>query len=316
MGKYIFLFIFLILLQTNFSVVPLWNFKNTAIDLLELSNPYIYTMTDRSMNDMRIKLEKIISKEDNMITHKNILYIDEEKIGQVNWEDIDSFYNINNIKYICPKGQNFMYIYNNSKLIEFKPSSEIKKEWDLKCYYLKNESFILNFFISSRPAIIFGFNLQLNKWKKLEIDVQIFDFKFIKNIYEENQYNLTSLVLDFGMQIQCNKITVKQSITSDLGKASGFGVNTYATDGNHKAYFDLYHIFKFYFMAYNSNSKKMKTGYYVGKRIINENNIYYGDLKNNFIENEENPFDFFENTLIKKLTFIKNTKYIYYEIYS
>ena len=100
MGKYIFLFIFLILLQTNFSVVPLWNFKNTAIDLLELSNPYIYTITDRSMNDMRIKLEKIISKEDNMITHKNILYIDEEKVGKVDWEDIDSFYNINNIKYI------------------------------------------------------------------------------------------------------------------------------------------------------------------------------------------------------------------------
>ena len=84
MAKYIFFFIFLILLQTNFSVVPLWNFKKTAIDLLKLSNPYIYTIIDRSMNNMTIRLEKIISKEDNMITHKNILYIDEEKVGQVN----------------------------------------------------------------------------------------------------------------------------------------------------------------------------------------------------------------------------------------
>ena len=199
MGKYIFLFIFLILLQTNFSVVPLWNFKNTTIDLLELSNPYIYTITDRSMNDMRIKLEKIISKEDNMIIHENILYIDEEKVGKVDWEDIDSFYNINNTKYICPKGQNYMYIYNNSGLIEFRLNYGIYQEWELKCYYLKNESFILNFFISSRPAKIYGFNLKSNKWTNEEINVQIFDFKLIKDTSEENKINLTSLVYDLGI---------------------------------------------------------------------------------------------------------------------
>ena len=44
-------------------------FQKTAIDLLALSNPYIYKITDRSMHNMRIKLERIISKEDNMITH-------------------------------------------------------------------------------------------------------------------------------------------------------------------------------------------------------------------------------------------------------
>ena len=311
MAKYIFIFIFLILLQTNFSVVPLWNFKKTAIDLLELSNSYIYTITDRSMNNMTIRLEKIISKEDNMITHKNILYIDEEKVGQVNWEDIDSFYNINNIKYICPKGQNYMYIYNNSKLIEFQPSSEINKNWKLKCYYLKNESFILNFFIGSRPAILFGFNLKLNKWKKSEIDVKIFDIKLIKDTTEENKYNLISLVNDFSMELRIDILTVTESIAIGYKREKQICRGAL---GNYIGYFDLYHIFKFYFMAYSSNS--IITGYHAGTRVINYYNIYSDDLKKYLVENDESPFDFFESTHIKKVNFIENTKYIYYEIYT
>ena len=107
---------------------------------------------------------------------------------------------------------------------------------------------------------------------------------------------------------------MKNYIYISKEEKSFFGIKYFDLN---KAYFDPYHIFKFYFMSYTSDSINMKTGYYVGTRIIDSNNINYYDLnKKNIIENEENPLDFFENTLIKKLTFIKNTKYIYYEIYS
>ena len=106
-----FLLIFLKTFSLSISEIPLWNINKAAINLLSNSNTHKYIIFDRSMNNMNLRLEKIINKQENGITQKNYLYIDNELINgvDIDWEDIESFYNIKGIKYICPKGRYFMY---------------------------------------------------------------------------------------------------------------------------------------------------------------------------------------------------------------
>jgi len=149
---------FLRVFSLSISEIPLWNIGKVAINLLSDSNTHKYTIFDRSMNNMNLRLEKIINKQKIGITQKNNLYIDNELVNDIDidWEDIESFYNINGIKYICPKGRYFMYKYENSKLDKLKPDGFIKfkddSEWELKCFHLKNESLLFNFFLGNERA--------------------------------------------------------------------------------------------------------------------------------------------------------------------
>ena len=65
------------------------------------------------------------------------------------------------------------------------------------------------------------------------------------------------------MGVQYQTISVKQQyISSNEEKQKDFYLNTFSSN---KVYFDLYHIFKFYYTSYNVDSMNIKTGYYVGK---------------------------------------------------
>jgi len=114
MNNYITFIILLFLLKLSYSSPPLWEFEKSSINLLSNLNLYEGIIYEDNMYNMTLKLVKQISKEGENITQKNILYIDNELVSEVDWEEIDSFYNINGIKYICPRGPNYMYTYNNS----------------------------------------------------------------------------------------------------------------------------------------------------------------------------------------------------------
>jgi len=166
------LFNFLSIFSLSISEIPLWNISKAAINLLSNSNTHNYTIFDRSMNNMNLRLEKKIYKQENGITQKNYLYIDNELVNDVDidWEDIESFYNIKGIKYICPKGRYFMYKYENSKLDKLKPdvSIDLKEdsEWELKCFHQKNESLLFNFFLGNEKASseYYGYIYDSKRW--------------------------------------------------------------------------------------------------------------------------------------------------------
>lgn len=80
------LLIFLRIFSSTISEIPLWNFNKAAINLLSNSNTHTYTIFDRSMNNMNLRLEKKIYKQDNGITQKNYLYIDNKLLNDI---DID-----------------------------------------------------------------------------------------------------------------------------------------------------------------------------------------------------------------------------------
>ena len=195
--------IFIIILQLKnyfFSIVPTWNFENSAINLFSNSNEHSYAICDRYMYTMSLKLQKIFTKEENNITQKNILYIDNNEIGEVLWEDIESFYNINNINYICPKGKNILTIYNptqnNFKEIWPDDFNIEENDWDLQCYYQENEKKMFVAFIN-KHQIIYPLNVDDNTWgTKIEyFNDGLYDFKWVTDPINNNEYPMKALVL-------------------------------------------------------------------------------------------------------------------------
>ena len=105
--------LFFNLIITIVSVIPLWNFEASTIDLLSGGSTYtyiIYTGKVCSENN-NLELKKTISKAQNgIISEQNYLTINSRQM-QTNWEDIKS-YCLNSEIYICPKGKNHLNKYN------------------------------------------------------------------------------------------------------------------------------------------------------------------------------------------------------------
>ena len=312
MKNFIFYILLFKLLISVLSIVPLWNFENSAIDLLSNTNTYTYTICEKEMYDMKIKLEKTIKKGE-IITETNKIYINGQDRGETEWEDIESFYNIQNInkKYICPKGKHFMYIDTGTSFEEVIPK-DFKNEgdWELQCYYQKNEGFMFLTFLNKYSKI---YVLQLygsNTWREaININNGLYDFKW--TLIDENnnhEYPMKSIInVDNNIIFQAMKFTVKEDY---VGRNNiGTNKNIIKALNYSNLYFNVY-TDNFYFMTYNDISDFI-CGYFNETNEILIDNIE----KIHPIINNGTPLEFIENNFsIKYINFTKNTKYIFYEI--
>ena len=91
--KALFIFLFINLFFFTYSILPIWDLKNSSKDLLSSVNSYEYTITHRRMYDLVALLKKKITKaDDGTITHQNTLQIDSGDVRNVAFENIESFY--------------------------------------------------------------------------------------------------------------------------------------------------------------------------------------------------------------------------------
>ena len=110
-------------------------------------------------------------------------------------------------------------------------------------------------------------------------------------------YEHSFLVIQYFLFIvkgSTNNINYKDGTKTDIFNTKGCGIKI--------GYFDIYNS-NFYFMGYSSINS-FKSGYY---------NIY--SFKKTL--NDKSPLEeiFDESMIIKNMSFIKHTKYIYYKIY-
>lgn len=127
--------LFLYLLFSVLSIIPLWNFENSAFDLLSESNTYTYEIYSKIVSGSTIKLNKIITKNEDSISEQNIIYVDSFYM-ETSWEDIESVYEISHKLYFCPKGKNHLNIFNNDSFSEMKSDEfSFTGDWELICYY-------------------------------------------------------------------------------------------------------------------------------------------------------------------------------------
>ncbi len=141
------LFIFNILFEIITSILPLWDFKNSSIDLLSNKLSKNKTTYIKETNNKKFTLIKEFKKEGNIIKKQNYFQINNNTINEIsdditektNWEDINNFYYLNNRYFICPQGRYTMVEYklNSSNLINLIeiPFESSLEGWDLKCHY-------------------------------------------------------------------------------------------------------------------------------------------------------------------------------------
>ena len=110
------------------SVIPNWDLKKSSKNLLDSNtNTYTYTITHRAMYKLEAKLTKTINKLNNgEITHENRLYINGTDYGTVTFEQIESFYQLNDKKILCPIGKYEPIKLNLNDMKEIKNNIEKK----------------------------------------------------------------------------------------------------------------------------------------------------------------------------------------------
>ena len=143
------------LLFSSLSIVPLWDFQKSTIDLLSIRDPYDYDITDAVIHDsMRFQLNKKIQKMNGQVEIKNTLIINyNDNINdEVPFQEIESAYTDKYGRYfICPKGRHHVYYFypkGNIRKKELKHDDFVDEgDWELKCYYQYDQKNLKKLFI-------------------------------------------------------------------------------------------------------------------------------------------------------------------------
>ena len=180
------LFIISNLIGLIFSVLPIWNLKDSSVDLLpENTNQHSYIFTEKNYQ-MKAQLKKTITRSGSTITKTNLMYSETIGVTQnnVDYEDIESvcvLYSDNNKYVICPNGKYHpIYYYNNNNNLNtlYAGGIDNSKDWSLKCYkhdtgfiFVFYLNYGINFYYTAKPTE------NLNGRNHFDEINNIFDFK-------------------------------------------------------------------------------------------------------------------------------------------
>lgn len=309
MRDILFLVIFYASIMYVLSEVEIWNFEKSSIDLLSISDSYEYIIYDETKDKFHLKLTKYISKKNGEITNINYIQKNNEEKHEIEWENIYNFYNLETNKYICPKGKNYLVDYSSNIIEEIKyPINGIVGNWEFTCYYTNNRLFIS--YLSSTDKNIYVLNKNNGySWEDLPMHSGYFDILWPSQEINKEEAYIVAILLE-GNNIQLVKI--KMSITDSMTKTSMNEILHISKSLNKSyAFFDENKYF--YWITYNDT--KMLSGYSTTPIPVDlDNEVLNNNIKR--INNNISLFDSLENLKINYLYFIRNTKYVYYEIES
>ena len=308
-----FLIVIVFLFLSVFSIIPLWNFENTAINLLSQSNTHTYLLYLNTIGEILIKLEKTITKNEDCITEINTLYIGNDEI-QTDWDKIESIYSINNNIYICPQGKNHMNKYENGDFIEMKPDSfSYEENWELLCYHQINKNYMFVSYLN-RHNLIYVYKFDTSEWitnSATSIYNGLYDFKWTTDAIDSDisKYPMKMIVNDNNkMRLIGTLFTINNDgiyrddqIFRDLIDSLTYS-NSYFND-----FYD-----QFYFITFDKDPPNFKSGYFTESEYFDYSNIESISINTN----STSPLDFYYNFTIKKMEFNRYTNYVLYEIYN
>jgi hypothetical protein len=240
-----------------------------------------------------------------MIYEKNYLKINNEIEKETNWENIESFYSFDGTIYICPSGKNYLNKYYNGNFIPLKPNDEIINDWDLKCYYQSNGHWLFVFHLNlHHPRKNISYKIKIGELKNIEsIKNGIFDFIWTYYPFNNNLYNIIGLLIDCSyITLHLIQIKIEENILNGIA-----GPIIYLDKRLQYLRSNFLKDNFLYCFSYDEDN------YIFG---FSNQQIYYTtnikDLTYNL--NHKIPFEFINNSKIKYIHFIKQTRFIYYEI--
>ena len=316
MNKNVYSFFFCCLAFHVLSVVPEWDLSAVGEDLLGSNTEITLEINHRNLFNLEIIMKKKLTKTNEGIKIANLLTIaGTEK--EVDFDQVESYYNLFNIYIVCPKGSYHPYDFTNKN--EIKPDDNFSGEnWDLRCYkHDKSGYFLVFYLMNGKNTNIYLTNMQNIYWYGgASIDQsenkEIYDFLLKGEAYPQNDIYQMISVLNEENNIRLVYLTYK------LGQGSG---NQYVESKQKRgiiekgrytqAYFrnstenDKY----FYYFTYNDITD-FKSGYSTSSINVNEDfndKIYQVQIQNN-----DNPhLEFFNNMKIEKMEFLLYNKFIY-----
>ena len=310
-------FIFIIQLKICFySKIPLWNFENTAV---EINLPVSFQSHYQNPYNIEISITKTFKLEENKVIQENNVKIKDNNKNKnydfkTEWDDVESFIEYSNIYYICPKGGYYIFTYNanNNERNTLNPGQEIEKSgFELKCYYLEHRDTLFVAYTFIKKKSLYNYYLKLNNHcNNREIAEGFLDFKFRDKDYEKSEFEMIGLIFH-NDDIYLNYIIITLQYEKDKfdPNFSGLPEREVCKGLTHsKAYFNDENK-NFYFITYNNTA--LFSGYSEKNVDINKETIE----SINIIKNES-PFIFYDDIEILSVDFIKNKKYVYYQIRS
>ena len=206
-------YIFLGIISYVFSIIPNWNFTNSAINLFSSDSTIEYQVSYRGMYCLIIELYKKLTKSGNNITEQNYIRcytytgVDQSTSKtyggpmNVDFDDIESLYNEHvNGKVICPKGKYHLYYIDEEEERFIIPQGFVENgNWDLKCYMHKTKNFLL-FYKMNGDINFYWTNKDYTNLTKVEgvFGEELFDFKLKNGEGSDSEYPIASLIKKSG----------------------------------------------------------------------------------------------------------------------
>lgn len=326
-----FFFIFVKIINISFSLIPIWNLKESSIDLLPERKEQEYsfiTLYDENKNSVHINLIKIISKDSQNINTKNNIKIDTEDIRNTQWELVEGYFFYNVGHFICPKsrGTNYLNQYDYNNYNEIQPEDYnfgTDNEWELNCFptvQVDGEKWIILGFLNMKTEVGFNFLgkkisglitvIQKTLWKYLNIDNKIFDFLWPDKLFDGQKFNI------FALTLNNNEILLRNIIIQIGGNNIDKELKNYLLLGYKSEYSFAYFNYsnnKFYWALSNS-TEEFESGY--STESLDLENLDSSNVNVKIINNKNSPFRILDKkSSINKMQMIRNTRFLYYEIY-
>jgi len=304
--------LFINLFHNLFSVIPNWNLTAIGENLMT-SDKYTWTVS-MDYYKHKVYLEITFTKENGTINKKNKIKINDD-YRDVNFDDIQSFYHLNNKYYICPKGNHHVYDFEkNESIIPDGFEEEKSTKFHLKCFYHEESSTFIVFYLmngeNSMYAVYIGEGENIAKMKKIKyISKEVYDFKMDNGQKSDNnEYIMLSLNnIDYSyLKINRVKTTLKrdgQSVNQVGAQFSGF-IREYV-----QSYFKVSktdNFNDFFYISYNNMDD-----FYSGYTTYGPS---YEDVEQVKVSTNKASFEFLEDVEIEEMNFLPYNRYVYYKM--
>ena len=319
-----YILIIFLLQKVIIAFLPFWNLDQSSINLLEKERKFtkiIYSENKYDDIQSNLQLIKTINNEYQFKEESRLIYKWSEGTVflQTNFEGIDSFYVLNGIPYICPKGKNYLNyidISGDKSLKEIKPDfiPDENEDWELKCFYQDySKNIFFAFLNSEKNNIIYYFNVNyknINSFTFEKTD-KFFDFKLQQNYHIGNSFKMLGAFLyNSGLYIRKINVNLYDNIII-MNEIYEIEVDKNLNYKHLYLYFSHYYQDNFIYWIIYNDSIDFISGYST-KNINIENDSPISDI--GLVKNNISPFSFINHGIIKKLKLIPYSNVGYYEI--
>ena len=310
------IFLFINLLNSIISIVPIWNFYDSAIDLLS-NNDKTHEFFTYGEN---CKIKKIIKKDtDGSIKYEKYLYYNENQQGNVNYENGNYFDStvFSSDKLICPRGK--FHPHNLLSGVDIKNDEFIENgDWDLKCFNHQNGCFLI-FYLNNKNSNFFLIkkDVSLKEVGKTYYGKELYDFKLEDGTQSKSdqKFKFSLIYWDNNGYLTLRGAgLIMNSYENFINKDDLFGTTKKLIQAKQFSHAYFTNDSKFIYFTYNDVSDFL--GGYSTSSILNNDGSIIVNVENIAIKNHNfSPIEFLNEVEIKKIKLISGTRYAYYEIY-